>query len=471
MTSKHLFTGAMTALLATVVAGTASASSHREAPAIADDPSADNTDVWAWVTPTTHANLNIVAAWVPLEEPSGGPNFHGFSDQVLYEIHIARGVASLDDAVTYQIKFTKSAFPKVAVDSKTAAPGGGKEFFYQLSGQTTTYTITKIVNGTATVMVKDAKVAPANIGPRTDKVAYAIAGANGTTSAYTDNYISSNFFSNLTNGANAEGRVFVGPRDDGFYVDLGGVFDLANLRAKGVAQDGVAGFNCQAISLQIPTTALTADGQAPTNGAGTTNFLGVWASSSRRAASLLRADGSTESFGPWVQVSRLGFPLINEAVVGLQDKDRYNRGKPKNDATTFGAYYTNPIIARDYEVVAGVTLPDGNKFGRTDVLDVLNAKDFPTAGAHTVPLTATGDVLRVDLGVDSAFPNGRSLPDTVTNVEGADVTDILLSYLITKSLTGVSDGVDHNDTNYPGTFPYLALPWRGFDQGHGKPTN
>jgi hypothetical protein len=120
--------------------------------------------------------------------------------------------------------------------------------------------------------------------------------------------------------------------------------------------------------------------------------------------------------------------------------------------------------------VSGTTLPDANKYNRTDILDVLNAKDFPSAGAHVVPLAATGDVLRVDLGVDSSFPNGRSLPSTGTNAEGADVTDIELSYLIVKALSGVSDGVDYNDTNYPGTFPYLANAWRGFDQGHGKTT-
>ena len=142
-----------TTLLAALLATSAFASSHREAPMIAQDPAADNTDLWAWVKPGTHDKLYIVAAYNPLEEPSGGPNFHSFSDDVLYEIHIARGASTLDDAVTYQIRFRTQSVQRVAADNLALPPGGGKEFFTQLSAQAgggfpvQTYTVTRVSGG------------------------------------------------------------------------------------------------------------------------------------------------------------------------------------------------------------------------------------------------------------------------------------------------------------------------------------
>ena len=188
---------------------------------------------------------------------------------------------------------------------------------------------------------------------------------------------------------------------------------------------------------------------------------------------ILRRDGSTRGEGPWVQVSRLGLPLVNEAVIGYQDKDFYNRTHPKNDVANFGAYFLNPIVVRDAEAVGiyaalGVD-PTPFKSNRTDILDVINLKDIPTAGAHQIPLSATGDVLRVDLATDSSFPNGRPLLPG-TNREQADVTDVLLSLLLTGLSAPISDGVDNNDATFLTEFPFLALPWQGLDQGHGKPT-
>ena len=142
----------------------------------------------------------------------------------------------------------------------------------------------------------------------------------------------------------------------------------------------------------------------------------------------------------------------------------------------FGAYFLNPIIVRDAEAVGiyqALGVPqatvDALKSNRTDILDVINLKDVPTPGAHQVPLSATGDVLRVDLATDSAFPNGRPLVPG-TNREQADVTDVLLTLLLSRGTIPISDGVDHNDKGFLGEFPFLALPWQGFDEGHGKPT-
>src|SRR5262249_5379294 len=152
---------------------------------------------------------------------------------------------------------------------------------------------------------------------------------NGT--AYNDAFAQT-FIHNM----GAEGRVFVGPRDDAFYVDLGGVFDLANLRPQGVAQDGVAGYNTHTIALEIPVERLTADGRRPGNPPSNDTTLGVWAASSRKKITVLRNEhGDGQIFGPWVQVSRLGLPLVNEALIGLQDKDNFNRSHPSQDVSLF----------------------------------------------------------------------------------------------------------------------------------------
>jgi hypothetical protein len=460
-THRHVI-GALGALGILSIASFASASSHREAPAIALDPAADNTDVWAWVTPGTHDKLYVVAAYNPLEEPSGGPNFHKFSDDVLYSVHIARGDKTLDDVIRYDIQFTTSSINYVDPADLTQPVGGGKEFFSQLSGQTQTYSVTMWQHGGSNVIATGIPVAPVNIGPRTNSVVYKPASGN-----YDDAYAAT-----FIHNAGPQGRFWAGPRDDGFYVDLGGVFDLANLRGPGVAQDGVSGFNCHAIALEIPTTLLTESGSAPTSGASDKQTLGVWASASRQKVSVLMDDGTTTTTGPWIQVSRLGLPLINEAVIGLQDKDRYNRGKPVDDVANFGAYFLNPVIVRDADAVgiySALGVPESVvttlESNRVDILDAINL----TASGHSIPLSATGDVLRVDMGLDSQFPNGRMIGGgTAPNQDQVDVTDTLLTLLLSKGSIAISDNVNSNDKNYLTSFPWLALPWEGYSQGHGK---
>lgn len=446
-----------------VASNHAYASSHREAPAIADDPAADNTDLYAWVSPG-HDKLYVVANWNPLEEPSGGPNFHKFSDDVRYEIHIARGGASLEDAVTYYILFETSSLNYVDPADLGAGLGGGKEFFAQLSGQRQTYKVIKVNNRRKQIIAQGVSVAPVNIGPRTDAVT-----RQGT--PYDDAFAAT-FIHNM----GQEGRVWAGPRDDGFYVDLGGVFDLANLRPVGQAQDGVSGYNTHSIVLEIPTTQLTANGQAPGSAPSNATTLGVWAASSRRKIRILRNfDGGEQNFGDWTQVSRLGLPLVNEAVIGLQDKDKYNRTHPAKDVMNFGAYFLNPVVVRDAEAVGiysalGVD-PTPFKSNRIDIINVINLKDIPSADAHSIPLSATGDVLRVDLATDSGFPNGRPIPGPARNKEQADVTDVLLSLILAGDpAAGIGDNVNYNDKDFLTEMPFLPLPHRGYDQGHGKPT-
>ena len=493
-----------------LIAGAAAASSHREAPAIAYDPAADNTDVYAFLSnadgTSGNAKLNIVANWIPFEEPSSGPNFFKWSDDVQYQIHIARGGTSLADVVTYTFRFKTQPIPRTNATDNCSAPGtaacvgGGKEFFSQITGDAKTtggyivqsYTITKSVAGQPDAVISTAKnvAAPWRIGPKTQKTLNALAPALINSATYDDTWVEANFLATNSDGS----RTFAGPRDDGFYVDLGGIFDLANIRAKGVAQDGLAGYNVHSIALEIPVAQLTGNGGAPVAGTpDVNNTLGIWASSSRKKVNILRASGGSSGYGPWVQVSRLGLPLINEAVIGLQDKDKYNRTQPKDDVANFAGYFTQPVIVRDAEAV-GLYATGGPLNGidpvplrgpRTDIIDVISlhtngggCTTYPATNCHAI--TAVGDVLRIDLNLPSGFPNGRSIIPG-TKKEGADVTDVELTLLLTGTYgldknggNGgpplVQDGVDYNDKTFRPAFPWLALPWDGYAEGHGKTT-
>lgn len=461
--------------LCALAASTASASSHREAPSIALDPAADNTDVYAWVKPGTHDKLYIVANWIPLEEPAGGPNFHQFDENVRYEIHLSRGGKSLDDAVAYYIYFETAKPTRVPQDDIADNEDlfNGIQFFAQIATAPPqqTYKVVKIENGKEKVIAKDIPVAPVNIGPRTDAVVYGI-----TSPRVYDDAFAATFIKDMTGG----GRVFAGPRDDAFYVDLGGIFDLANITSgRDKPTDGVAGFNTHSIALEIPTKELTGTGKAPTSGPSDAQTLGVWAASSRRAVTILR-QGEPLVFGPWIQVSRLGLPLVNEALIGLQDKDKYNRTQPRDDLANFAPYFLHPTAVKNAEVVGiydelGVddaTVealkhgPDG--MGRFDIIDTINLKNIPSDDAHAIE--TIGDVLRVDLGIDSGFPNGRSLVGGAKpNQEQADVTDVLLGLILAGDPKAISDHVNGNDKDLLAEFPYLPLPWQGFDEGHGQP--
>lgn len=481
------FSAALAALGLISITSVASASSHREAPAISQDPVADSTDLWAWHSGTAASGtLHVVVSYNPMEEPSGGPNFHSFGDDVLYEIHVARGSTDLVEDITYQFRFSTSPYPAVDVTDLGAPVGGGKEFFSQLSGAKQTYSVTEVKGGVATVLASGVEVAPPNIGPRTNAVAYSIGG----TKADYENLALSKAKTFAYGGGNA--KVWAGPRDDGFYVDLGGFFDLANLRAKGAAQDGVAGYNCHTIALDIPAAALpAADAADPFK-----NRFGVWTTASRRKMSVLRNNGTKQSFGPWVQVSRLGLPLINEVIVGLQDKDKYSRTHPKDDVANFGGYILNPIAVRDAEAVgiyAALGVPAATvtalKSGRFDIVVAANVLSDPNTPGYPngFPVASTGDVLRVDFDhpLGAGFPNGRPLGPSLTGAPNKenDVTDVLATivlaglqnYLDAATPGGpagllISDGVDYNDASYTDTFPYLATPWTGYDEGHGKPT-
>ncbi len=473
MMKRNSWMAAATAALAISGFSTyAVASSHSEAPGTASDPDIDNADVWAW---REGANLIIVATYNGLQPPFAAPNWKKFSDEAIYEIHLARGPMDLKDALTYQIAFKTAPYPIVDPADLAKPVGGGKEFYAQLSGGgafNQTYSVTKIEAGkNPVVLVMDGKVAPPNAGPRTNAIAFKI--PNGTT--YEQYFVDNAATSVIKSLGNGEGRVFAGPRDDPFFVDLGAVFDLAGLRPVigGNARDSVRYTNVNTIALEIPLTVANG-GQAPMdNTALAKQTVGVWASASRRKVHILRADGTNDNYGPFRQVSRLGLPLINEAVIGLQDKDRWNRKTPADDAKYFAPYFLNPPIVRVAEfagfyanggpLAACAAMPGlpALKANRTDIIDLINLKNIPGNGDHSgaEAIASIGDVLRVDLGFNGGgFPNGRKF--------AVDVTDIELTFLLCHASNlgkvVVPDGVAANETPTKGTFPFAAAPWDSF---------
>jgi hypothetical protein len=473
-----------TALLAgsasLTVSGVAAASSHREAPSIAADPSADNTDVYAWVQ---GQDLVIVADYIGLELPEGGPSWASFSPDVRYDIHVVRGGTSLAEVLTYQIQFSNTAVPAGNPAASPPTPGptlSGLEFFGQLSGPLgkgsgafgQTYSVTQLTNGASpTVIATGVPVPPPNVGPETNLVAYGIPA--GTT--YESFFVDSGYATGMLAGG---GQVFAGPRDDPFWVDLGAVFDLAQLRPVedplAAARDSLAYMNVHAIVLQIPL-AVANGGTAPVMGtASTAQTVGVWASASRRKSTIRRRrGGAASSYGPWIQVSRAGLPLINEVIIGLQDKDRWNRLTPADDVPVFAAYIEDPILVRDAQAVGlyltggpldGPTCDSGmgGKDLETARVDILNAINL--APAHNILLVATGDVLRVDLGLPSGFPNGRLLTDEVVDLE---LGLLLCGAANITGLLGLAGPVG-NEPEAPlpkggatPAFPYLEPPWEG----------
>jgi Domain of unknown function (DUF4331) len=237
-------------------------------------------------------------------------------------------------------------------------------------------------------------------------------------------------------------RSFAGPRDEPFFVDLH-VFDLLGVGGAPTT-DGV---NVMSLVLEVPIADLAKGGARPAAGVATKeSVLGIYASASRRKVRILRNRRDADEFGEWVQVSRLGWPLVNEVIIPLRDKDKYNRSNPKDDVANFGAYILDPEVPKLLNLVLNAGCPATASGGRTDIVGLL----APSG-------TAAADLLRIKINqgqtfADSHFPNGRALAD--------DVTDTLLTVACNKG-AAIADGVNANDKAFTTTFPYLASPASG----------
>jgi hypothetical protein len=316
-------------LLATLVQN-ALASSHREAPLIADDPLADNTDVYAFRSPDNPNTITIIANYVPLQLPHGGPNYYYFGENIRYEIHVDNNAATPGDDIIY--RFT---FKNVFEDPST--------FFsvrLGLRNNRTTYKLERSINGGSSfeTIVDGGFVPPPNIGKRSIE---SPVGLNTTYDALINKAIRT-----LPSGE----KIYCGPTDDPFFVDLGGVFDLGDLpRQNGDPRDGVGCMNVSTIAIQVPIANLLKAGAPaqPTSILDPNYVIGVWASASRPATRTLKKYGQYETSGDWVMVSRLGMPLTNEAVIPVGAKDFWNALSPYAEITdlTLDNYFYNPELA------------------------------------------------------------------------------------------------------------------------------
>ena len=440
MASRKVVPSLLAALLvAGVTASTALASSHREAPAISKDPTADNTDLYAFRSPDKPATVTLISNWEPLLEPAGGPNFYAFDDKAVYQI-IVDNVGDAEDHIVYQFYFTTHT-------------RNGNTFLYNTGAVTTpgdrdlnvyqTYSVKKIVNGSSEWIGQDLAMQPNRVGPK-------------STPSISD--LGAEAVHKLSDGS----KVFAGERDDPFFVDLGGVFDLLTIRKLpgdlGEGVDGLRGFNTMSIAIQVPITLLTKDGKT----ASTTKYpiLGVYTTTER--------DGK--------RVSRLGAPLVNEVVIPLKDKDKWNKSDPKDDGQ-FLSYVTNPELGGLLHALYGIDVPAAP---RNDLVAVfltgipgLTKPDNGRANEMlrlnvSIPPSANPSRLGVLGGDLAGFPNGRRLDDDVTDIELRAVAGVLVPGFNHAPNNRLGDGVDFNERQTLSEFPYIARPFDPVAHNHHR---
>ncbi len=436
------------------------ASSHREAPLITQDPVADNTDVYAFRSPDRPDTVTLVANWIPFEEPAGGPNFFNFGDDVLYQINVDNNGDAEPD-ITYEWRFTTevqnpntflyNTGPITSIDD----PDFNQRQFYDLS---------VVRNGTRTTIGSHLPVPPNNIGPRS-----------------TPNYeaVAAQAVQSLPGGV----KTFAGQRDDPFFVDLGSAFDLLGLRpfngahvlplpaAAGV--DGLGGYNVHSIAIQVPIADITAGGNP---------IIGVYSQTKRQKTRVLSPTGPGSApvgSGSYVNVSRLGMPLVNEVVIPLGQKDKFNASEPRDDAQFLGLVQ-DPEPARLIPgLFPGVTVPPAPRgdlvaiflTGIPGLNQVAGGKPSEMIRLNTaIPVTGSPDPMGVLAGDNQGFPNGRRLGDDVVDIElralaGATPFTPPFNRVPNNSL---GDGVNTNDKPFLGVFPYVATPHQGYENVHGK---
>lgn len=440
------------------------ASSHREAPMIADDPPADGTDFYMFRSPEDPTQVVFVYNTWPMEDPEGGPNFFRFDPNVSYRIVIDDNGDNIDDT-WFEFRFRTEL-------------RNDKTFLYNTGAVTSLddpdlnvrqfYTVTRMrSNGSVTTLASDVPVPPVNIGPKSTPSYESIATA-------------------AIRPLNGGGKVFAGQRDDPFYVDLGATFDLLTIRPgapgnKGGGIDSLAGMNVQSIVLSVPIASVTNNGQMPATANAEFGVIGARATSLRQTTKVLNGNGTTSTSGNWVQVSRLGQPLVNEVVIPLQLKDAFNSLSTLQNDSVALPYVTDPEVAKLLKAIYGLDVPPAP---RNDLVAIfltgipgLNKPSFVTPSEQMrlnlfTPATAigAGNRLGVLRGDNGGYPNGRRLID--------DVVDISLQAMAggtpftpaqNKSPNmDLGDGVNQNDKAFTATFPYLASPSQGFDHSHQR---
>jgi hypothetical protein len=443
-------------------------SSHREAPEISKDPVADNTDTYAFVSPEKPDTVTIISNYIPLEDPAGGPNFFEFGDDVLYRINIDNTGNGKAD-VAYEFRFsTKIRNPETFLYNTGPIASLTDPNF----NRPQTYTVTEVRGNRRRLLKSNIPTPPCNIGPRSTPNYAALANAAITP---------------LGGGIS----VFAGQRLDGFYVDLGSVFDLAVLRpfqnlhliptpaAPGV--NALRSFNVHTIAIQVPITALTRDGKKHPDVFDPKAVIGVWASAYRQKGRF-QDENRSYSTGAFTQVSRLGNPLFNEVIVPMSKKDRWNRLEPSQDFQ-FAKYVAHPELAGLLPVLYPGVFPNLSalKADRADLLAILltgipnytGPKQADMLRLNTaVPAAATPNINGILGGDLAGFPNGRRVFDNVVTIELRAVAGLTYP-LIDKTFVPdgaaslIFDVIDGGNTpppsvSYLDTFPYLDHPKSGY---------
>jgi Domain of unknown function (DUF4331) len=454
-------------------------SSHREAPEISKDPVADSTDVYAFASPDQPGTVTLIANYIPLQEPAGGPNFYEFGDDVLYQIHVDNNGDGLAD-ISYQFRFetilttpTSFLYNTGPIGSLSDPNWNSKQF----------YSVTRIDHSGADILGENLACPPCNVGVLS-----------------TPDY-EANLGRPAVHSLGGDVQVFAGQRAEEFYVDLGSIFDLGNLRplqeanvfgkAAGLtAAPGVNAtnrLNVHCIALQVPISQLTITGH-PT--------IGVWTSASRQLARVSDAGSGKHFFsGPFGQVSRLGNPLFNEVIVPLGQKDYWNTQQPVNDKQ-FASFVANPELAgllpvlypgafpnlaaldkagtarADLEAILLTGIPPGLIKGFTNFTGPVQA-DMLRLNTSIPPTPASSGTFSILglLGGDLAgFPNGRRVTDDVVTIElraiaGAVYPLIDPAYVVDAVVPDVTDGLTGSSvTSQPQpSFPYLGVPYDGYD--------
>jgi len=438
-------------------------SSHREAPNIALDPAADNTDVYAYTAKDAPKALTIAADWIPGQVPANGPNFFRFDDRAQYYVNIDNTGDGVAD-IRYEFKFKTD----VRNPNSFLYAGPGTEDFndpglnvvqrYDLVKETLKHGKKK----SEKTLAKSLPVAPPNIGPKT----------------FPDyqNFIRQSI-RKLDNGT----KVFVGSRDDPFFVDLGATFDAINVREgtgnEGQGKDDLSGYATSATVLQIPERAVTKDHKAVAGPDASNAVVGVWSTTERRRLEVQNANADSGSprkvrgkRNKFVQVSRLGNPLVNEVIIPLGKKDKFNRTTPDTDAANYGSFVTDPELAAVLNALFGVGAPEHD---RTDIVQAV-LQGIPDLNEHSGRNAGTPvDTLKLNLGIapsptpsrfgviggdNAGYPNGRRLTDDVVDID----LQVVAGFLVGNQVP-LGDGVDRNDKPFLSHFPYLAAPDSGFD--------
>jgi hypothetical protein len=437
-----------------LLAGPVQASSHREAPAISEDPVADNLDVYAFVSPDAPGTVTLVATYNGVQEPGGGPNFYKFGDDVLYQIKVSNDGDPYAEIV-YNFRFRTETRNGATFLYNTGPIQGLTDATWNRPQRFDLWVSSEERSGRRNLGTA-LWTTPSNIGP-----------------ASTPNWPA--LMQQAVQTVDSDIRVYAGQSDDPFFVDLGAVFDLLTIRPgapgnAGGGVDGLGGFNCQTIAIQVPITKLTATGDMPSGATDPDAILGVWATASRPKKGVGPATGSDRA--AWRQVSRLGMPLVNEIVLPLAQKDVWNASEPSDDGQ-FLSYVVDPEPARLLHALYGLPVPEAP---RNDLVAVfltgvagLNKRDDVVPAEMirlnvAIPPSASPNRLGVLAGQLDGFPNGRRLVDDVVDIELRAVAGVLTGAGEPNSLLG--DGVDANELPFQSSFPYVAPAHAGFAHDH-----